>query len=220
MSKDFLPDNTPRGLPGPLPPGERILWQGAPSASGIAIRAFHAQLVAGWFALLALTYGAGTAMEGSFAKAVTVVSPTLLVGTGAIGLLMLFGWLVNRTTIYTITDRRVVLHIGIALPITMNLPYAQIDTAGLRGFSDGSGDIPLMLRNGQRVAYLHLWPHARPWRVSRPEPMLRSVPDAEHVATVLARALSAHAGRVDEALPVIVLRPRAVQPAGQLAAAG
>ena len=30
MSGDFLPEGTLRGLPGPLPAGERLLWQGAP----------------------------------------------------------------------------------------------------------------------------------------------------------------------------------------------
>ena len=31
MSGDFLPEGTPRGLPGPLPAGERILWQSKPT---------------------------------------------------------------------------------------------------------------------------------------------------------------------------------------------
>ena len=217
---DFLPENTPRGLPGPLPPTERILWQGAPTTSGIAVRAFHAQLVAGWFALMALALGAGTTMNGSFVKAIAVVSPTLLAGTAGIGLLMLLGWLVHRTTVYTITSQRIVLHAGIALPVTLNLPFAQIDTAGFHGFSDGTGDIPIQLRDGQKVAYLNLWPHARPWRVARPEPMMRSVPEAAKVANILARALTAQAGREEEAAAIVVTRPRASEPVGQLAAAG
>ena len=31
-----------------------------------------------------------------------------------------------------------------------------------------------------------LWPHARPWRLQQPEPMLRAVPDAARVAAILA----------------------------------
>lgn len=216
---DTSPGQLPRGLPGPLPRGERILWQGAPAALGTTMRIFHAQVVAGWFALVALVLGAEAAVNGSMVKAVAVVSPTLLIGTGAIGLLTLFGWLVHRTTVYTITDRRVVLQIGIAAPVTLNLPFAQIEAARFCGFTDGSGDIPLVLRDGQRVAYLHLWPHARPWCFIRPEPMLRSVPDAQAVASLLARALAVYAGR-EEAAPVVAAPPRAAEPAGVLVAAG
>ena len=233
MESEFLPENTPRGLPGPLPEGERILWKGAPTTAGMTLRAFHAQAVAAWFVLMALVLGAGTAAGGSFVRALGVSVPTLLIGAGALALLVLFGWLVHRTTVYTITDKRVVLHVGIALPITLNLPFAQIESAALHNFADGSGDIPLVLHEGQRVAYLHLWPHARPWRVSRPEPMLRSVSDAERVANLLAMALAAqvgqqvgsqvgtYAGGEDEAVqPVIAARPRPAEPAVGLAAAG
>ncbi len=217
---EILPENTPRGLPGPLPEGERILWQGAPTTFGVTLRAFHAQAVAAWFGLMALMLGAGTAAGGSFARALTISAPTLAIGAFAIGLLAFFGWLVHRTTVYTITNRRVVLHVGIALPITLNLPFAQIDSAALHAFADGSGDIPLVLREEQRVAYLHLWPHARPWRFKQPEPMLRSVPDAEAVAGLLARALAVHVGREEEVAPVIAVRPRSTGTAGQLAGAG
>ena len=34
-----------------------------------------------------------------------------------------------------------------------------------------------------------LWPHARPWRFEVSQPMLRCVPDAHEVATVLGQAL-------------------------------
>ena len=40
------------GLPGRLPPGERILWQGSPEWRALARTAFHTRLVAGYFAAL------------------------------------------------------------------------------------------------------------------------------------------------------------------------
>ena len=50
--------------------------------------------------------------------------------------------------------------------------------------------------------------------------MLRSVPEADAVAGILARALEAHADASDRALPVIVSRARAVQEnSGRLVAA-
>ena len=190
---DFLPEGTLRGLPGPLPAGERILWRGAPTLHGVLLRAFHARLVMLWFAGAATVLAIGAAASGGPARAFAVAGPTLLIGLGALGLLTFLAWLVQRTTVYTLTDRRVVMHVGIALPITLNLPLTRIESADLRLFADGSGDLPLRLPPGERVAYLHLWPHARPWRVSRPEPMLRSVPEARSVAALLAPALAAHA---------------------------
>ncbi|MGT2480112.1 hypothetical protein ACU4GR_17585 [Methylobacterium oryzae CBMB20] len=66
------------------------------------------------------------------------------------------------------TNRRVVLQAGIALPVTHNLPFAQIESAALRAFTDGSGDLPLRLRPGLRIAYLqHL--AACPALASRPD---------------------------------------------------
>ena len=58
-------DNEPiPGLPAMLPPGERILWQGAPDWRVLARTAFHTRLVAGYFALLALWALIGAAAQG------------------------------------------------------------------------------------------------------------------------------------------------------------
>ncbi len=218
-----LPPNAfdaPPGLPGPLPAGEHILWQGRPCAFGVTVRIFHARLVALWFGAVALVAGLSAAGEGSPGQALLVALPTLAIGVGALALLTLFGWLAARTTTYTITNRRVVMRVGIALPVTFNLPFAMIEGAGLRRFADGSGDLPLQLRPGIRVAYLHLWPHARPWHVTRPEPMLRSIPEAATVASVLAHALvGARETGEETAVPMVVGRPRAPVRQGRLAAA-
>jgi hypothetical protein len=77
-----------------------------------------------------------------------------------------------------------------AFPMAFNLPFRRIRSAGLRLNADGSGDIPLALAEGDKLSYVVLWPHARPWRLSNPEPMLRGLRDAKQVAEILARALS------------------------------
>ena len=82
----------------------------------------------------------------------------------------------------SVTSRRIVMKLGIALPVFFNLPFSKIASASLRVYADGSGDIPVALGEGQRIAYLHLWPHARPFRIAHPEPAMRSVPDAQAVA--------------------------------------
>ncbi|WP_407522615.1 photosynthetic complex putative assembly protein PuhB [Methylobacterium oryzisoli] len=206
MSDDVLP----RGLPAPLPPGERLIWQGRPGTLGLARRVFHLDLVAAYFALLAL-------IEAVSAGRAAAALPLLGLGAAGLAVLLALAWCSARTTHYSLTDRRLMLRIGIALPITVNLPLHQIEAAGLRRFADGSGEIPLLLKAGTRLAYLHLWPHARPWRLTRPEPMLRALPDADEAAARIAAALAAANGQ-----PVPGWSPAAATAAlpGHLAAAG
>lgn len=212
----YLPANrfdAPPGLPAPLPPGEHILWQGRPSGFGIAFGALHLRLVGLWFVGLALWAAIPPMLAGQGIEAVTLAGPTLAIGTGGVLLLGVLGWLSARTTTYTITSRRVVMRVGIALPMTLNLPFGLVESAGCRAYPDGSADLPLRLRAGNRVAYLHLWPHARPWHVNRPEPMLRAIPGGGEVAQILARALLAHRELPEEAAGPVILRPRATRAA-------
>lgn len=179
------------GLPEALPRGERVLWEGAPAWRNVAIRIFHVRKVALYFgALLAWQVTSKLSDGAAVAEALTATVALASLSVFAVGLLCLIAWLTSRTTLYTITDRRVVMRVGIVLTITFNLPFRTVASAGLRTWSDGSGDIPLSLAGSDRIAYLHLWPHARPWHVKRPEPMLRCVADAAQVAGILARALA------------------------------
>ena len=109
-------------------------------------------------------------------------------------MLTLLAWLNGRATIYTVTNRRLVLRIGVALPMMVNLPFRVVESAALRTFRDGSGDIPLTLDAATRVGYLNLWPHVRPWQIKRPQPALRAVPDVAGVARILSAALAGTAG--------------------------
>lgn len=178
------------GLPEPLPPGERILWQGAPAFGALARRAFHIRGVALYFFLLAawkLVAGVhdGTGWLAAGLDAVGLVVPASF----ALGVLALLAWAYARSTIFTITDRRVVMRFGVALPMAINLPFRQIAGAAVALHRDGTGDLPLALTGPDRVAWLHLWPFVRPWRLRRPEPMLRAVPNGAEVSRILREAL-------------------------------
>ncbi len=170
------------GLPGRLPPGETILWQGAPEWKRLAIRAYHVRKVALYFAALVLLALASGSMVG---LGMTVVS-----GLAAVGILALFAWLMARSTLYTVTNRRVVIRFGVAVPMCVNLPMTSIETARVNVRPDGSGDIALATVAGERAGYFLLWPNVRPWRFARPEPMLRALADARAPAEILARALA------------------------------
>jgi hypothetical protein len=204
---DFEPQP---GLPGHPPAGEHVLWQGAPDWQSLAIRAFHARKVAIYcLALMAWHfagrlydgYTVGMALSALFWPLVLTLAVTVLLG----GL----GWLSARTTVYTITNKRVVIRAGIAIPLSVNIPFKSLAEGNLKQHRDGTGDIILKIAGRDRIAYLHLWPHVRRWRFKRPEPMLRCIPDPVHAAEVLGRAVSPAA---PPELTPMAARRAAVQP--------
>ena len=184
------------GLPEALPKGETILWQGAPDFADMAVRVFHLRKVAVYFVIL-------MAVRGSYlysldAPSMTVLAGILIVaglGLTAMVALAMLAWLTARTTAYTLTDKRVVMRIGVVLTLTFNLPFKRIETAGLQLSAKGFGDMPLVLSGGDTIGWLNLWPHVRPWQVARPQPMLRCVPNAQAVAASFEKAWSAERGR-------------------------
>lgn len=180
------------GIREDLPAGERVLWQGSPRWRALARDAFHLHQVAAYFALLCLASTLLALHEGRPPSAGLLPAAF---GASACGLLALLAWMNSRATIYAITSGRVFMRIGIAVPISVNLPLARIDSAGLALRRDGTGDLPLEVEPAAHLAWLHLWPHVRPWQLRHPEPMLRGVPDARHVAAVLASALREAHGR-------------------------
>lgn len=180
------------GLPEALPAGERVLWQGTPSAAWMARKVFHLPVAAAYFALL-LGWQAATAWQdsGSLQAVRQALAGSALLTLLALGLLGLIAWLSARSTLYTLTDKRVVMRVGIVLTVTYNLPLRCIDAAHAHRLDARHGDLALALRRDTRIAYLHLWPHARPWHLQRPQPMLRCLQDVDGVASLVAAAWSA-----------------------------
>ena len=169
-----------------------VLWTGRPKWTSAALRIWKVVWIAAYFGLL-LADGArltltslhvrsyGWAGEGRLLAVAVIVTGGLLAAAA----------LTARTTRYTIDGRTVTLRYGIALPATLVIPFTAIEHVGVRIHRDGSGDVALRLKPGPSVVYPKLWPHARPWRLLRAEPMLRCIPDARVAATLLCRALSA-----------------------------
>jgi Bacterial PH domain len=187
---DFAFEPVP-GLPAELPQGEHLLWQGAPEWRALAWRVFHLREVTSYFLVLIGWSAFSAYWTHGTAKAVfAALGPVSIAGVLACALLALLARASARSTVYSITSERVVMRIGVALPVTFNLPFAVIDGAAARQLPDGSGDVSLTLTAGTRLAYFVLWPHARPWCVRQPEPSFRALPDVAQVARVLARALA------------------------------
>jgi hypothetical protein len=182
------------GLPEKLPEGEGILWQGSPRWWSLASRALHLRGLALYFALMvgwSMWNAATTA--GTFAEAAFASATSLGLALLCLAVLVVIGRAMAQAALYTITNKRVVLRVGVALPMTINIPFTAVETAAVKRHADGTEDIVLTLASKHKIAWLALWPHARPWRVARAEPMLRAVPVSSGAAQVLARALAASA---------------------------
>ena len=184
----------PKGLPAPLPEGERLLWQGSPPTRPFLKRIFHTHLVVCYVGVLlgwSLVSGLGS---GDLASAGFVALRFAVLAGGALGVLALVSWALSRKTTYTITTKRVVFEYGAAFEKTLQIPFTKIASADVATFADGTADLVLTLTPETKISYLLLWPNARPWHISRPLPAMRAVADGAAVAQILARALSAAAG--------------------------
>jgi len=191
------------GLPETLPANEVIRWQGAPDWKTLAVQAFHLRKLAIYFTIILCLRGTFALADGATVSAATVsVLGLLPLALLALAIVSLLAWLTARTTVYTITNERVVMRIGIVLSITFNLPFRSLDSVGIKRFSNGMGDIPITVSVRDKIAYLHLWPHARPWHITRAEPMLRSIADVAAVANILSEAMADASGGV--VTPVVV----------------
>ncbi len=169
-----------RGLPGLLPEGEHILWQGSPDWKQLVAAALHIRLAVLYFAII-VSWAIASGDSG------TAIGVSIL-GAIVVALLVAFAWGVGRTTVYTLTDKRIVLRIGVALNKCINLPLAEIEAANLKTLGAGHGNIVIALKGAPRLGYIMLWPHARSLRFVRPQPLLRAIPDALTVSQLLFKA--------------------------------
>ena len=174
-------DGDPMGTPAA---DERVLWRGRPHLPVLARSAFHTRKVAIYFAgLISISLALGN-MNSAVVCAVL----------GVLGLAVLQGlaWLSARSTLYILTDTRLIMRIGMAIETRINVPLKHIGAAHLKMRGKEHGDIALELNGERLLGYILLWPHVRPWRFTMPQPMLRAVPEAEKVAKMLADACAKH----------------------------
>jgi hypothetical protein len=124
-------------------------------------------------------------------QAVLVSLPFLALGLIVTLLLMLVGFIQANATVYTITNKRVVMRIGAALTVTLNLPFTEIENAAIASSSKNFGSIVIDTKKDSKFSFLVLWPHARAWHFKKPQPSLKCIPNAAEVAEILSNAAKA-----------------------------
>lgn len=188
------PTEPVKGMPEVLPEGEDILWQGQPSTIAMAFGAFRLRWVLGYFFVMTVYRLANLSTNGGDTGQLNgVLLSSLLFCAVALALIFGLSFVISRAAVFTITNQRVVLRHGAAIRKYVNVPFAKMSGAQLKRKGARVGDISLQLDGATKPPYLHLWPFARPFKFSDPQPMMRGVEGAEAVAQILARAVFDHA---------------------------
>lgn len=179
-----------------LPPGETVLWRGKPDWRHLALDAFYAPWVALYFVGIGTWHLATTLHDGgSRADALNAASTVIVPLAVSLALVSLLAWLSARSTVFTLTDRRIVMCYGVALPALINVPLHTIDALKVRRGLAGRGDVAFSLPRLGRLSFHQLWPYARPWHLFPASPMLRAVPQVAEVSALFADAVRVAAER-------------------------
>ena len=162
-------------------PDERVLWKGRPATGLLARTAFHSRKAVLYMAALVVTALVLGKPDAAIVAAV--------LGTALAAILYTLAWASARSTLYILTDERLIMRIGIAIETRINIPLKQITAAHLAlTRKDGHGDLAFELAGERLLGTVLLWPHVRPWHYAMPQPMLRAVPDAAALAQTIAEA--------------------------------
>ncbi|MEM0977423.1 MAG: photosynthetic complex putative assembly protein PuhB [Pseudomonadota bacterium] len=198
MSHDDYQFEPLPGLPSHLPEGEEILWQGRPSVFGFAQDVLRIHWVVGYFLFLIVWRAISNSDQG-IAPVLQNTVPLVVLGLAACGVILVIAWILAATTVYTITNKRIVIRKGAALSFALNLPFAQMVSADLSMKRSGRGTIALTMSEPLGMSYLVLWPHVRPWKMAEVRPSLRSIKDARAISDILADAAVSFTREVPDA---------------------
>ncbi len=135
-------------LPADVPEGEQILWHGRPQWVSLARRAYRADFIAAYFVALTV-WSVWSAAELGWSAAALAGVKTLGLGAAALAIIAGLAFLSARTTLYVVTSRRLVLKVGIALPIFINVPFKDIGSASARVYRRRNGRHSARAREGQ-----------------------------------------------------------------------
>ncbi|TAD76214.1 MAG: PH domain-containing protein [Sphingomonadales bacterium] len=161
-------------------PDEKVLWKGRPALGLLARTAFHAHKAGAYMAALSVI----ALITGNTTAAMVVAG----LGVVLVGLLYVLAWANARSTLYILTDARMIMRIGVAIETRINIPLKQVKAAHFRPRGDGHGDIAFEVAGERLLSTLLLWPHVRPFHYKMPQPMLRAVPEAAALAQMIAEA--------------------------------
>jgi hypothetical protein len=207
-----------RGVPHALPEGETLLWEGAPVWRAVWRHVFFGRVFSAYFVGVVVWWMWSTAAPFGSAEFWSGALLASMASALAIGITVMLSVVVARTSWYAITSARVVMRVGMVFPMSINVPFTIVESAGVGQFGDGTGQLQLQLSRRQRIAYIALWPHCKGFAFGAPQPVLRGLTEPQRVGGLLAEAVSAHAARTGEAFVGAERTVLAGEPTGARAA--
>ena len=184
-----------------IPEGESILWKGKPSFWGFSWYFFGLKLLAFYLIILSVVFAARLTVTDFFTAFVVDFLPFLLSGILTSIILMALAKIQSQSSVYIITENRVIIKSGAALSFLISMPFKKIKAVNLQKRKGSLGTISFELNSGKRVPYISCWPSVRPWRFKKTEPAFSCIENVDEVATILRKSVMA--GRVSLQAPVI-----------------
>jgi len=184
-----------------IPEGESILWKGKPSFWGFSWYFFGLKLLAFYLIILSVVFAARLTVTDFFTAFVVDFLPFLLSGILTSCILMALAKIQSQSSVYIITENRVIIKSGAALSFLISMPFKKIKAVNLQKRKGSLGTISFELNSGKRVPYISCWPSVRPWRFKKTEPAFSCIENVDEVATILRKSVMA--GRVNLQAPVI-----------------
>lgn len=174
-----------------IPDGESILWKGKPSFWGFSWHFFGLKLIAIYLMILSVVFAARLTVTDFYTAFAFDFLPFLLSGILASCILMALAGIQSQSSVYIITENRVIIKSGAALSFLISMPFKKIKAVNLQKRNGSLGTISFELNAGKRVPYISCWPSVRPWKFKNTEPAFSCIENVDEVATILRKSVMA-----------------------------
>ena len=176
---------TPKNILDAIPNGESILWKGRPSLWGFSWNLFGLKWITLYLSILSIVSVARFFASDFYTAFYVDFLPFFL--SGIFASIILIGLAATQTysTVYIITENRVIIKTGAALSFLISMPFKKIKEVNLQKRGASIGTISFELLSEKRVPYISCWPSVRPWKFKRTQPAFSCIGSVDEVATIL-----------------------------------
>ena len=175
----------PKNILDAIPNGESILWKGRPSLWGFSWNLFGLKWITLYLSMLSIVSVARFFASDFYTAFYVDFLPFFL--SGIFASIILIGLAATQTysTVYIITENRVIIKTGAALSFLISMPFKKIKEVNLQKRGASIGTISFELLSEKRVPYISCWPSVRPWKFKRTQPAFSCIGAVDEVATIL-----------------------------------
>ena len=175
----------PNNILDAIPNGESILWKGRPSLWGFSWNLFGLKWITLYLGILSIVSVARFFASDFYTAFYVDFLPFFL--SGIFASIILIGLAATQTysTVYIITENRVIIKTGAALSFLISMPFKKIKEVNLQKRGASIGTISFELLSEKRVPYISCWPSVRPWKFKRTQPAFSCIGSVDEVATIL-----------------------------------